>query len=779
MNDSQASQVAPIAPLRFNKDCSGGGTGCQYPQGGKRGKCISAGQTGVHCATCRGRFCTQTCYERHLSHKPTVRGKRSSRTVCQVVASRWAAAAAGAEEPADSQPARQVTQANSAAVSQPPDAGVSTSDGKPAGLAGAKRTAPEPPAGLAGEKRAAPEPPGQPKAGGKRAAPEPPGQPKAGGKRAAPEPPGQPKAGGKRAAPESPGQPKAGGKRAAPQPPGQPKAGGKRTAPEPAEQPSRPSLADLLLAAKASAGWRCRAGAGLLRAPCTQGPLPAGRLEGDLDVLAKAMSREAPPPGQVPPPREAPPLGQEELVMVAALAGHLVGLPEGWACTPEQWARLLDAAVPAAEAAAAVLHGWGGSLPRDLSAELNCARCSKSLDVRCFGARDAGSGDVSLAEGFYCWACREAAGPSPVPIPAGRSAQWLAELVELTRRARWQPPPQVTLIDQLRPLVYSSRMRLPIKSGDGVVREALYITLAELVEQLLSCARHSSADKAASLTQAVETAKAGGYAQVNVPYRPDLAAEALNGVMAAMRRYRCPRPNRPLEARFWRVCDAFLDSRAGSGTRPHVDWSEAFNFAVALITPGPEGEALRPRLERGERPVLARWLFIHPRLAQSASQLYKRMGYAAEGFATPSTAKGSSRPRHKQARVGVGLGALPAWACQGWVDCAFFDAVLARFGDVVIEGEDAVAVLEQRAGDCVWVPPGWVHAVLNVQPNVKLAWDAFDWQNMAAYVESEQRIASGVTAGSNARDYMAVASAAAAFLLDGVAGAAAKRHHAR
>jgi hypothetical protein len=46
--------------------------------------------------------------------------------------------------------------------------------------------------------------------------------------------------------------------------------------------------------------------------------------------------------------------------------------------------------------------------------------------------------------------------------------------------------------------------------------------------------------------------------------------------------------------------------------------------------------------------------------------------------------------------------------------------------------------LKQYAGTIVYVPPGWLHCVINVQPCIKFAWDYLDLQNLPKYVQSHQ-----------------------------------------
>ena len=52
-----------------------------------------------------------------------------------------------------------------------------------------------------------------------------------------------------------------------------------------------------------------------------------------------------------------------------------------------------------------------------------------------------------------------------------------------------------------------------------------------------------------------------------------------------------------------------------------------------------------------------------------------------------------------------------------------------------------------------------------MQPCIKLAWDSYDWKNLAAYVEGGHLVAASMPANMT-DDYMAVPSAACALLLD-------------
>lgn len=76
-------------------------------------------------------------------------------------------------------------------------------------------------------------------------------------------------------------------------------------------------------------------------------------------------------------------------------------------------------------------------------------------------------------------------------------------------------------------------------------------------------------------------------------------------------------------------------------------------------------------------------------------------------------------------------------------------------------GDDAKGVaLVQFVYQChgmrVHVPAGWMHAVVNVRPCIKLAWQVYNRHHLLDYVLSWQYIGSQFTHVSNAPDYMNV-----------------------
>ena len=65
-----------------------------------------------------------------------------------------------------------------------------------------------------------------------------------------------------------------------------------------------------------------------------------------------------------------------------------------------------------------------------------------------------------------------------------------------------------------------------------------------------------------------------------------------------------------------------------------------------------------------------------------------------------------------------------------------------------------VIIINHCHGERVHVPPKWMHAVANLLPNIKLAFDFYDPLHFPAYLESWREVISHCR--SNAPDYMAV-----------------------
>lgn len=130
----------------------------------------------------------------------------------------------------------------------------------------------------------------------------------------------------------------------------------------------------------------------------------------------------------------------------------------------------------------------------------------------------------------------------------------------------------------------------------------------------------------------------------------------------------------------------------------HCDRSPAVNIAYA-VADAPMAAAI----------ILAHWLFIHPRQIPTAFTLL----YRAAGLS------GGQR-------------CIPQLSQHVW-DVVCWQQLAADHPDIFV-------YLRQCAGQRVSVPAGWVHAVLTLEPCVKVAWDVMDARFAAACVMSDADI---------------------------------------
>ncbi len=69
--------------------------------------------------------------------------------------------------------------------------------------------------------------------------------------------------------------------------------------------------------------------------------------------------------------------------------------------------------------------------------------------------------------------------------------------------------------------------------------------------------------------------------------------------------------------------------------------------------------------------------------------------------------------------------------------------------------KDHVVLIQQRAGDQVYVPPGYPHYVINHLPCVKVAYDTIELDHLPKYVVANQTVNTRIA--PNATDYVDVA----------------------
>ena len=168
----------------------------------------------------------------------------------------------------------------------------------------------------------------------------------------------------------------------------------------------------------------------------------------------------------------------------------------------------------------------------------------------------------------------------------------------------------------------------------------------------------------------------------------------------------------------------------GTGTGFHLDWTEAYNIAFSIGAAAVAADT-----------VLAVWVFINPLCVGEADAWIKE------------TIKTSKRKHSQSTQVSR----WPAGFASSAEDRVHLKGVdLERFLEYMhsLATPNPVVVLEQKPGQLVHVPSGWVHQVINMSPNVKVAWDYYDASNMHKYVELQHKLASRYFKGSMAGDYM-------------------------
>ncbi len=125
------------------------------------------------------------------------------------------------------------------------------------------------------------------------------------------------------------------------------------------------------------------------------------------------------------------------------------------------------------------------------------------------------------------------------------------------------------------------------------------------------------------------------------------------------------------------------------------------------------------------RVVVAAWLFIAPRAAAPTDLWLRDRGHV-NGLAGNPRLGEEEVAALKLALAGLGL------------------------------GDGCVVEVQQRAGDMVHVPPGWIHQVVNMRPCLKLAWDFADLTRMHLYIRAANEIGAPLFGDALAADYMGV-----------------------
>ena len=162
-----------------------------------------------------------------------------------------------------------------------------------------------------------------------------------------------------------------------------------------------------------------------------------------------------------------------------------------------------------------------------------------------------------------------------------------------------------------------------------------------------------------------------------------------------------------------------LIGRAGRHTGLHLDRAEAVNVAFGVLL---------PTRRRTLRRVLARWTLFSPKivhiLAAHARKKAPDMARWHDVFVDDATIRD----------IKVEAASVP---CE--------------------DGSAHVVEVDQCAGMRVWVPPGYVHQVVNHEDCVKVAWDFVEAKHMHLCVQHSVDVGSGAI-GASGNDYVALPS---------------------
>ncbi|KAK9812259.1 hypothetical protein WJX73_008387 [Symbiochloris irregularis] len=156
-----------------------------------------------------------------------------------------------------------------------------------------------------------------------------------------------------------------------------------------------------------------------------------------------------------------------------------------------------------------------------------------------------------------------------------------------------------------------------------------------------------------------------------------------------------------------------------SGTPMHLDWTEALNHQnKLLVTP-----AIRKRFPN------AKW----------AQNLDSKQGSVWNFFSPPTIEKVETWCQKRlQKRLSdedfpllneAQMNELKEYVGTGWVE------------------------LEQGHGELIFVPPGWLHQVRNLSPNLKVAWERLVHDRLRSY-PTVSKLISRFIGGRSARDYV-------------------------
>jgi hypothetical protein len=235
----------------------------------------------------------------------------------------------------------------------------------------------------------------------------------------------------------------------------------------------------------------------------------------------------------------------------------------------------------------------------------------------------------------------------------------------------------------------------------------------------------------------------------------------------------------------------FIDQVGGHGTEAHLDWAQARNILFGLdeqvrasvsqtlllytISYSIHHAFLLQKAKEGK--PMALWTFIHP---DCIDEFTKELQHLAKKSAASMVSQQQVEPQKKRVRKNAQPKAeaekpkaaeaeelkaaeaeepkaaeaeepkaaeaeeskaeaeeAPLGPLQLHADSEHFQEAFKTIQKK--HGDEKLFILEQRHGDLVEVEAGWLHAVQNVQPNVKIAWDLIRCSNLRHYVDSWKR----------------------------------------
>jgi hypothetical protein len=206
------------------------------------------------------------------------------------------------------------------------------------------------------------------------------------------------------------------------------------------------------------------------------------------------------------------------------------------------------------------------------------------------------------------------------------------------------------------------------------------------------------------------------------------------------------------QVKLWKACHWWPDSNIsnqswflatlvvlgciGTSTQMHVDRSEAWNLAMAII-----GRT------KNIEDTLAVWLMVSPVVLE----------FWLHDFLQNSFSNKAAFPN------GVMTAPFPHFTYEQMkeINTAYQEYVeTGQFLDGKAPDKDGIKLMEQKHGQAIYVPPGWAHAVYNLQPCLKVARDVYNSFHFPLYA----CVAGGFTSNLLSDDYMNAAGVARGYL---------------